>query len=413
MNLSEHEHFVCSALLDAQVEGNQYTRQDLLEAIMGRSIGGSNRHVNFLVDVEGKKPRAAEREMRDDVVGVYRRSMNHILDQMVERGWIREYEDGVLGLGKLPRGYNPAAVEFNEKRETDRFNLRDKRRRLKGWSNLFPRDPGTIARMVETMKEFGWSTNIDVLLDADGYIADGKHRVEAAKQLGINWRSFSRTIEDEFKLVEEVEQRNVNRSWALSNRKITSIAYELQKLRPSKSLKTSVEEGRRAVEEAAKLTGVSTRTAYRATKEARDQENQSLDEDISEKLSAGKSKRQVAKETGADRDRVSRVADSRQRDTNPPEAEGEKPRVEFAICGICRKIIFEDEREKNNIGRIVFPRPGHVIAEPVRRRGRRGGGGNRILGDPLKGDYIHATCADPVVQESLLREKTGIPTEEK
>lgn len=397
----EPVHVLVYRLVEAQAKNEQLSARDLA-AEVGVRVGGTGHAINYLVETEGMEPVEAERAMRQDSVGPGQRMLLHEIEQLKTKGWIVE-QNGHLALGVLPQAYDPMRREADERREARRYSLRDARRIKGGWANWWNLDPSVVEEMKRDMQAHGWPKGLTVLLDEDGQVADGKHRVAAAEALGIPWRAHTRRISDEIALAEEVARRNAGRNWSMTPKQVASVAHRL-----------STDLGVVSGVEIARRTGVAKRTAQRATKEQRAEEKAERDDRIVALRLKTHTQAEIAKIVGVTARTVGAVLRARGvtgrivkvegNDTAAFPSTSEEPaptpepsRVEVGTCVVCGKALYEDEER----GQVIQPKKlstgkPALIAIPV----RSGGGINKLTASYEKIEsFGHWDCFTLVVQQ--------------
>ena len=391
-NVGSVEHVALYGVAAAGEEG--VPRDVLLESreLLDR-CGSGNGPISFLIE-GGMKKDLAEKTMRDPagMQQAIKAYFSHVVSVLVSKGRIVD-TDGILTIGRLPRGYNPITEDEKRSKGLTRVNLVGARRKAKGWSNYTnPLDDNVVAQMAETMVRKGWPKGHNVLVDADGYVADGKHHVEAAKVANQILRSqgleeitvVTKVIADEIALWEEVESRNIDR-WHGTASEVAAIRASFIALRPDLTVGEKLESLRRS------YPNTSERTQRRATAEVKEEMKEERDETILEGLAAGKTQRQVSEETGVPKSTVADIAkeailpengqDGRNRADPPP-----KP-VVIGTCCVCKHETYEGEP----LSQIIEAEPGFLIGIPMRGKGK--GGANAMHGPIVKtGKTAHTYC---------------------
>jgi len=341
-----------------------------------------NGPISMLVEKEGMSKAKASAAMKNDSERekVFARFFAHTVDELIAAGRIVD-TDGVLTLGRMPRGYDPIREDLKRSQGIARLNMVGARRKAGGWSNWTNAlDQNVVAQMAETFARTGWPKGHTVLLDSDGQVADGKHHVAAAELVGIDWQQHTRTITDEIALWEEVEARNVNR-WHGKPSEVAKKRAEFIALRADLNVGDRLEALR------IEMAGVSASTQRRATAEVKKEVKSERNEAVKEALASGKSQRKVAAETGVSQKTVSRIAQEEEVSQNgqPDRNDSTPPAEVVGTCHVCKTDIVKGERLID----IILPEEGFVIG--IERR--KGGGGNAVFGSHVKtGQVAHLDC---------------------
>jgi hypothetical protein len=392
------EHVVLWGVAQAGPDG--ISRETLLgrNDMLNRARSG-NGPVKMLAKKLGNVKKAEQTmkddDERDEAAKAY---LNVVIGELVKKGRLLE-DEGMLSLGVMPRGYNPLDYELKQTKATSVQNLRNGRKRVKGWTNFVnpDLDEGVVSHIEAQMARTGWKHG-KVLLDSDGDVADGKHRVAAAERLGIDWRTkHSMTIKDEVRLWEEVLQRNLNR-WSLSKGDQAKAYTRFLSLRPD----LTVSEKIIALREG--MNGVAERTQQRATSKARGELKKERDEEVFEAVVVlGRPQIEVAKEYGVSQATVSNIlkklsVSAKLAETDNPQVNSSEPEI-IGVCCFCNNEIRDDERR----GKIREPKPGFRIGAEV-RKGR--GGANAWLGPFVEVADFHYGC---IIEEAQAVHNAKIP----
>lgn len=380
---SQDAHVAFYAVTAAGEEG--VTRDALLaRPEITRRLGDGGGPVGLLV-ANGMTSKQAEMAMRDPAQE--RKASQdyflHVIDKLVKSKRLID-TDGVLTIGKLPRGYDPVKFETNEGRGIAAVNLAGARRTAGGWTYYVnpDLDEGAVERLAESMRRVGWPKGETVLLDADDQVADGKHHIAAAQLAGVAWEEHTIKIPDELALWQEVKKRNIDRSWQMSKKEIVAKHAKFMALRPD----LAVTDRMKALRE--NLVGVSERTQQRATSEAKQQTLVERDAIVKAGIADGKTQRQVAEETKVPK---STVADIVKKDDLPETRQNGgnragEPSVPEVVgtCCVCHADIVKGEKTADRL----------IVREGFDIFGSRSGGGyNAIHGGFEKtGEIAHHGC---------------------
>jgi hypothetical protein len=368
------------------------------EALLGRNdmlnrARSGNGPIQMLVKQLGSVKKA-EQTMKDDVERdeAAKRYLGVVIQELVKRGRLVE-EEGVLRLGVMPRGYDPLSYELKQTRGSSVQNLRNGRKRVKGWTYFVnpELDETIVSQMAAQMARTGWPKGSKVLLDSDGDVADGKHRVAAAERVGIDWTVHTTTIKDEIQLWEEVLQRNLNR-WSLSKGAKAKAYTRFLSLRPDLSLAEKITVLREG------MNGMSERTQQRATSATKAALKKEQADEFAARKEAGESLRGIADATGVSKDTVARslkeneLSQKRQdgeNETPGPSENGSGPKV-VGPCLVCGKEVHDEEPRID----VREAKPGFRIGAPYRRKG----GANAWAGPFVKVGDAHLGCIDEEAQ---------------